>query len=114
MGNDPRITRFGRILRKTGMDEIPQLFNVLKGEMSLIGPRPMLSVEVAAQEEWHLKRLCVKPGITGIWQIQPHRNKVPFKKWMELDREYVENWSFGTDISIFFKTIKSVLAAKGL
>jgi len=112
--NDPRITRFGRILRKTGLDEIPQLFNVLKGEMALIGPRPMLSEEVTAQKEWQLKRMCIKPGITGAWQILPHRNKVPFEKWMQLDREYVENWSLGTDVKIFFGTIRSVMVAKGL
>jgi exopolysaccharide biosynthesis polyprenyl glycosylphosphotransferase len=114
IANDPRITKFGRLLRKTGIDEIPQLYNVLKGEMSLIGPRPMLPSEVTAQEEWHLKRLCIKPGITCIWQIQPHRNKVSFEKWMQLDREYVENWSLGTDMKIFFGTIRSVLVAKGL
>ena len=114
IANDPRITRFGNILRKTGIDEVPQLFNVMKGEMALIGPRPMLPGEVMVQEEWHLKRLCIKPGITCIWQIQPHRNKVPFEKWMQLDREYVENWSIGTDLKIFFGSIRSVLAAKGL
>jgi exopolysaccharide biosynthesis polyprenyl glycosylphosphotransferase len=114
IANDPRITKFGRILRKTGIDEIPQLVNVLKGEMSLIGPRPMLPGEVMAQEERHLKRLCIKPGITGSWQIQPQRNKVPFETWMQLDREYVENWSLGTDVRIFFGTIRSVLVAKGM
>ncbi len=111
--NDPRITNTGKILRKTGLDEIPQLFNVLKGEMSLIGPRPMLPEEVFAQEEWQLKRLCVKPGITCTWQIQPERNKVPFDEWMQLDREYVENWSIGYDIRIFVGTVKSIFMAKG-
>jgi exopolysaccharide biosynthesis polyprenyl glycosylphosphotransferase len=114
IANDPRITKFGRILRKTGIDEIPQLFNVMKGEMSLIGPRPMLPDEVTAQEEWQLKRMCIKPGITCVWQIQPHRNKIPFERWMQLDREYVENWSLLTDMRIFFGTIRSVLAARGL
>jgi exopolysaccharide biosynthesis polyprenyl glycosylphosphotransferase len=111
--NDPRITRVGRILRKTGIDEIPQLYNVLIGDMALIGPRPMLPDEVYAQEEWHLKRLCIKPGITCTWQIQPERNKVPFNEWMQLDREYVENWSLGNDIKIFFGTFKSIFAARG-
>jgi lipopolysaccharide/colanic/teichoic acid biosynthesis glycosyltransferase len=76
--NDPRITAVGRFLRKTGLDEIPQLINVIKGEMSLIGPRPMLPDEVTAQDEWQLKRLSVKPGITCTWQVQPQRNSVPF------------------------------------
>jgi lipopolysaccharide/colanic/teichoic acid biosynthesis glycosyltransferase len=111
--NDPRITSFGRILRKTGLDEIPQLYNVVKGEMSLIGPRPLLPNEVSEQKEWHLKRMCIKPGITCTWQIQPDRNDVPFEKWMQLDRDYVENWSIGTDIKIFFSTIRSIIIAKG-
>ena len=114
IANDPRITGFGRILRKTGFDEIPQLYNVMKGEMSLIGPRPMQPEEVLAQDEWHLKRLCVKPGLTCVWQIQPERNKVPFDTWMQLDREYVENWSLVNDFRIFLGTIKTVLVAKGL
>jgi len=114
ISNDPRITRIGKILRKTGIDEIPQLLNVMKGEMSLIGPRPMLPDEVAAQEEWQLKRMCIKPGITCTWQIQPQRNKVPFKKWMELDKDYIENWSLGNDVRIFFRTIRTVLSARGL
>jgi lipopolysaccharide/colanic/teichoic acid biosynthesis glycosyltransferase len=112
--NDPRVTPFGRILRKTGLDEIPQLYNVVKGEMSLIGPRPMLPNEVSEQQEWQLKRLCIKPGITCTWQIQPDRNNVSFEKWMQLDRDYVENWSIGTDIKIFFSTIKSFFVASGI
>jgi exopolysaccharide biosynthesis polyprenyl glycosylphosphotransferase len=112
--NDPRITTVGRFLRKTGLDEIPQLFNVIKGEMSLIGPRPMLPTEVSVQEEWQLKRLSVKPGISCSWQVQPHRNNVSFDKWMRLDRDYVENWSIRNDLKLFFRTIKSMFAAKGL
>jgi lipopolysaccharide/colanic/teichoic acid biosynthesis glycosyltransferase len=111
--NDPRITRIGKILRKTGIDEIPQLYNVVRGEMSMIGPRPMLPSEVSEQEEWQLKRMCVRPGITCTWQIQPERNKVPFDQWMRLDRDYVENWSIGHDIKIFFGTVKSIFLAKG-
>jgi exopolysaccharide biosynthesis polyprenyl glycosylphosphotransferase len=112
--NDPRITKIGRFLRKTGLDEIPQLINVIRGEMSLIGPRPMLPNEVTAQEEWHLKRMSVKPGISCSWQVQPFRNKVTFEQWMRLDRDYVENWSIFTDIKLIFRTIKSMFAAKGL
>jgi len=110
---DPRVTRVGRLLRKIGLDEIPQLYNVIMGHMSLIGPRPMLPAEVSAQEEWQLKRMCIKPGITCTWQIQPERNKVPFNEWMQLDREYVENWNVTDDIKIFFGTIKSFFAARG-
>jgi exopolysaccharide biosynthesis polyprenyl glycosylphosphotransferase len=111
--NDPRITAVGRFLRKTGLDEIPQLFNVIRGEMSLIGPRPMLPDEVSAQDEWQLKRLSVKPGISCSWQVQPQRNSVPFDRWMRLDRDYVENWSIRTDIKLFFRTLKSLFAARG-
>ncbi len=112
--NDPRITKIGRFLRKTGLDEIPQLINVIRGEMSLIGPRPMLPNEVTAQEEWHLKRMSVKPGISCSWQVQPFRNSVTFEQWMRLDRDYVENWSILTDIKLIFRTIKSIFAARGL
>jgi len=112
--NDPRITPFGKILRKSGLDELPQLYNIVKGEMTLIGPRPMLPVEVYSQKEWQLKRMCIKPGITCTWQIQPNRNNVPFEQWMQLDRDYVENWSIGTDFKIFFQTVKSVFVARGL
>jgi exopolysaccharide biosynthesis polyprenyl glycosylphosphotransferase len=112
--NDPRITPVGHFLRKTGLDEIPQLINVIRGEMSLIGPRPMLPGEVNAQEEWQLKRLSVKPGITCSWQVLPQRNSVPFDHWMKLDRDYVENWSLRNDIRIFFRTIRSMFAARGM
>jgi exopolysaccharide biosynthesis polyprenyl glycosylphosphotransferase len=112
--NDPRITSIGRFLRKTGLDEIPQLFNVIRGEMSLIGPRPMLPDEVSQQEEWQLKRHSVKPGITCSWQIQPRRNSVSFDQWMKLDRDYVENWSIITDLKLFLKTIRTIFAARGL
>lgn len=112
--NDPRITKIGGFLRKTGLDEIPQLINVIKGEMSLIGPRPMLPNEVTAQEEWHLKRISVKPGISCSWQVQPFRNNVTFEQWMRLDRDYVENWSILTDVKLIFRTIKSIFAARGL
>jgi lipopolysaccharide/colanic/teichoic acid biosynthesis glycosyltransferase len=111
--NDPRITPFGRLLRKTGIDELPQLYNVIRGEMSLIGPRPMLPHEVSAQEEWQLKRLCVKPGLTCSWQVEPDRNRMPFDRWMELDRDYVENWSARKDLVLFFKTIRAIFVAKG-
>lgn len=110
---DPRITSIGAFLRKTSLDEIPQLFNVIKGEMSLIGPRPPLPSEVAQYEEWYLKRLAVKPGLTCTWQIVPERNDVKFDDWMEMDINYIENWSLRSDISLFFKTFKTVLFARG-
>jgi exopolysaccharide biosynthesis polyprenyl glycosylphosphotransferase len=111
--NDPRITFVGRILRKTGLDEIPQLFNVLKGEMSLIGPRPPLSSEVEKYERWHLRRLSVKPGITCTWQIIPNRNEVVFDKWMKLDIQYIDGWSIKKDFELFLRTIKTVLYGTG-
>jgi exopolysaccharide biosynthesis polyprenyl glycosylphosphotransferase len=110
---DPRITPIGGFLRKTSIDELPQLFNVLRGEMSLIGPRPPLASEVAEYEDWQLRRLSVKPGITCTWQIIPDRNNVVFEKWMKLDIEYIEKWSLKEDFLLFFKTIKSVIINRG-
>ena len=111
--NDPRITGIGRILRKTGLDELPQLFNVLKGEMSLIGPRPPIPSEVSKYERWQLRRLSVKPGITCTWQIIPNRNEVLFEKWMKLDIQYIESWSIKKDLVFFFKTIKTLFLGTG-
>jgi len=103
--NDPRITKIGKWLRKTNLDEIPQLINILIGDMALIGPRPMLPNEVNEQENWQLKRLSVKPGITGPWQIQSNKNNIPFEQWMKYDKNYIENWSIEKDIELFFRTI---------
>jgi lipopolysaccharide/colanic/teichoic acid biosynthesis glycosyltransferase len=114
IARDPRITGFGRLLRSFGIDEIPQLLNIIRGEMLLIGPRPMLPDEVTVQKEWQLKRMCIKPGITCSWQIQRNRNKVPFEKWMQMDREYVENWSIFSDIKIFCGTVRTMLSARGI
>ncbi|QQS50423.1 MAG: sugar transferase [Bacteroidota bacterium] len=113
MKHDPRITAIGRFLRKTSIDELPQLINVLRGEMSLIGPRPPLPSEVAQYEDWQLRRLSVKPGITCTWQIIPNRNEVVFEKWMKLDMEYIDKWSYKSDWQLFFRTIKSVLVNRG-
>lgn len=112
--HDPRITTIGRFLRKTSLDELPQLFNVLRGEMSLIGPRPPLASEVEQYEDWQLRRLSVKPGITCTWQIIPNRNDVLFDKWMKLDMEYIDKWSLKSDWQLFFKTIRSVLINRGV
>ncbi len=113
MKQDPRITRIGRFLRKTGLDELPQLYNVFKGEMSLIGPRPPLPKEVAQYQRWQLRRLSVKPGITCTWQVIPNRNEVNFEKWMKLDLQYIDNWNFGKDMLLFFKTIRTFFTAGG-
>jgi len=113
MKNDPRITRLGRFLRKTGIDEFPQLINVVKGEMSLIGPRPPIEAEVKQYERWQLRRLSVKPGITCTWQIMPHRNDIKFDKWMLMDLNYIDNWSLSKDFKLYFKTITAMLFATG-
>ncbi len=111
--HDPRITAFGRFLRKSGLDELPQLFNVLRGEMSLIGPRPPLPSEVEKYERWQMRRLSVKPGITCTWQIIPNRNEVVFEKWMKLDMQYIDNWSIKKDLQLFLRTIKTVIYGTG-
>lgn len=111
---DPRITRIGGFLRKTGLDEMPQLVNVLLGHMSLIGPRPPIPSEVEIYEPWQLRRLAVKPGITCTWQVQPNRNDIKFEDWMKLDLKYIDNWSLTTDFRLFFRTIKTVLGRTGV
>jgi exopolysaccharide biosynthesis polyprenyl glycosylphosphotransferase len=110
---DPRITAVGRILRKTALDELPQLFNVVKGEMSLIGPRPPLATEVEKYQRWHLRRLSVKPGITCTWQIIPNRNEVIFDNWMKLDIQYIDSWSLRKDLQLLVKTIRTVFYGTG-
>jgi exopolysaccharide biosynthesis polyprenyl glycosylphosphotransferase len=111
--DDPRITRVGRFLRKTGLDELPQLFNVVRGEMSLVGPRPPLEEEVKQYERWQLRRLSVKPGITCTWQIVPDRHDVSFEEWMELDLNYIDNWNLRKDVGLFFKTVRTFFVAGG-
>jgi exopolysaccharide biosynthesis polyprenyl glycosylphosphotransferase len=110
--NDPRVTTVGRFLRKTSIDELPQLLNVLRGHMSLVGPRPPLPEEVDRYEWLYRKRLSIKPGITCLWQITG-RNHVSFKQWMELDQQYIDNWSLWLDIKILAKTIPAVLSLRG-
>ncbi len=111
--NDPRITTIGRILRKTGLDEIPQFFNVLNGDMSLVGPRPPLPSEVAQYERWQLRRLSMRPGITCIWQIAPNRNSISFTEWMKLDLQYIDSWSLKLDLILLVKTVQTVLRGSG-
>ena len=110
--NDPRITPIGKFLRKTSIDELPQLLNVLKGDMSLVGPRPPLPSEVKKYERQQQRRLSMKPGITCIWQTSG-RSKVNFNIWMKMDLEYIDNWSLGLDLKILLKTIPAVLFGKG-
>ena len=111
--DDPRITKVGRILRKTGLDELPQLFNVALGEMSLIGPRPPLEKEVIDYERWQLRRLSVKPGISCSWQILDNRNEISFDNWIKLDLQYIDNWTILNDIKIFFRTFSTIIKATG-
>ncbi len=111
--NDPRITRVGRFIRKTSIDELPQLFNILKGDMSIVGPRPGLPREVEQYDEYAKQRLYVTPGLTCYWQIQPRRNDLSFDEWLDLDIQYIQDRSFATDWKIIFKTFGAVLGMNG-
>jgi lipopolysaccharide/colanic/teichoic acid biosynthesis glycosyltransferase len=112
MADDPRITRIGRVLRKYSADELPQLWNVLRGEMSLVGPRPALPEEVARYKREHFERLLVTPGITGAWQVHARRDP-SFDTYIRLDTEYVRNWDFWLDVKIMFRTIGVVFLGTG-
>jgi exopolysaccharide biosynthesis polyprenyl glycosylphosphotransferase len=112
MPDDPRITQIGRILRRTSLDELPQLFNVVKGDMSLVGPRPPIAYELTIYKEWHKRRLRAKPGITGLWQVSG-RSSVPFHDMVLLDIYYINRWSLPLDIEIILKTVPVVLSGKG-
>ncbi len=113
MKSDPRITKVGKIIRKTSIDELPQFFNVLKGEMSLVGPRPPLPYEVEKYEPWHLRRILeVKPGITGLWQVDG-RSKTSFDDMVRMDLRYVQNWSLWLDFKILLKTVRAVIRPNG-
>ncbi|HUP47841.1 MAG TPA: sugar transferase [Thermoanaerobaculia bacterium] len=109
---DPRITPVGRFLRKFSLDEVPQLWNVLKGDMSLVGPRPPIPEEVESYHRWHRRRLSMKPGLTCLWQVSG-RNEIDFDRWMELDLQYIDNWSPSLDFKILLRTIPAVLSGRG-
>ena len=113
MKNDPRITRVGRFIRRTSIDELPQLINILKGDMSIVGPRPALPREVAQYTDYERQRLYVTPGLTCYWQIQPNRNELTFDEWMELDLKYIQDRNFWLDWKLIFQTIWAVLRMYG-
>lgn len=109
---DPRVTRVGRFLRRWSLDELPQLINVLRGEMSLVGPRPPIPEEVERYEAWQKRRLSIKPGITCLWQVEG-RSDVAFARWIQLDLWYIDHWSLWLDVKILLKTVPAVLSRKG-
>ena len=111
--DDPRITPFGKFLRKTSIDELPQLINVFKADMSMVGPRPLPIRDYEGfDQDWQRRRLSVRPGITCLWQVNG-RSSVAFEKWMQLDMQYIDQWSLWLDIKILFKTIHAVIKGSG-
>lgn len=114
MKNDPRITRVGRFIRRTSIDELPQLINILKGDMSIVGPRPALPREVAQYTDYERQRLYVTPGLTCYWQVQPNRNELTFDQWMELDLKYIHDRNFWLDWKLIFQTVGVVFRMYGV
>ncbi len=112
MKSDPRVTRVGRFIRRYSIDELPQLVNILRGEMSIVGPRPPVPKEVAQYEAWQRRRLSVRPGLTCVWQVSG-RNEISFEQWMYLDMQYIDNWSLGQDFGLILKTVPVVLTGRG-
>jgi lipopolysaccharide/colanic/teichoic acid biosynthesis glycosyltransferase len=112
MRDDPRVTKLGRLLRQTSIDELPQLINVLRGEMSLVGPRPAPPREVESYDIWHRRRLSMRPGITGLWQVES-RIDHHFDERAELDLRYIDHWTLWMDLRILLQTIPAVMQARG-
>jgi exopolysaccharide biosynthesis polyprenyl glycosylphosphotransferase len=110
---DPRVTGLGRFLRRTSLDEFPQMWNVVKGDMSLVGPRPLPVYEVEKFEPWQRRRMSMRPGITCLWQVSGRNKVTTFVEWMRLDLEYVDRWSLGLDLKILLKTVPAVLGGRG-
>lgn len=113
MKDDPRITRVGHFIRKTSIDELPQLWNILKGDMSVVGPRPALPREIELYDSYQRQRMYVTPGLTCYWQIQPNRNEISFDEWIALDIKYIQERSFWVDWKIIFRTVGAVLHCEG-
>ena len=112
MKNDPRVTRVGAFIRKYSIDELPQLVNVLRGDMSVVGPRPPVPSEVARYEAWQRRRLSVRPGLTCVWQVSG-RNHISFEQWMLLDMQYIDHWSLLQDLRLILRTVPVVFTGRG-
>jgi lipopolysaccharide/colanic/teichoic acid biosynthesis glycosyltransferase len=110
---DPRVTRLGRVIRRWSLDELPQLFNIVAGDMSLVGPRPFFESDLADYEAHHFRRLAVKPGLTGMWQVSGRSDIVDFEEVVRLDRYYIEHWSVGLDLRILARTVPTVVSRRG-
>jgi lipopolysaccharide/colanic/teichoic acid biosynthesis glycosyltransferase len=111
--HDPRVTRMGRLIRRWSLDELPQLYNVLRGDMSLVGPRPFFVEDLSEYEPHHMNRLLVRPGLTGLWQVSGRSDIMDFEEVVRLDRHYIDNWSFGLDLQIISRTLPVVVQRRG-